>query len=114
MVFGICRLATAAAALSISWLLSWPINLIWLGRTAGLPVRRFLLNGVRILGTGAIAAAVVMLIPFEGIIGAAPLLVLVEALLTAVLCVGLVAILPDGRQDLSTAARASRTLLRRR
>lgn len=40
--------------------LSWPLNLVWLARTAGLPFRDFARNGLTILLTGAIASAAAM------------------------------------------------------
>lgn len=42
---------------SAAMALSWPLNLAWLARTAGLPARRFLANGSRVLLGGAFAAA---------------------------------------------------------
>ncbi|MDQ0922308.1 PST family polysaccharide transporter [Pseudarthrobacter sp. W1I19] len=42
---------------SAAMALSWPLNLLWLARTAGLPARRFLANGFRVLLAGAFAAA---------------------------------------------------------
>lgn len=40
--------------------LSWPLNLIWLARTAGLPAPAFARNGATIIATGAIASAAAM------------------------------------------------------
>lgn len=52
--FGLVGVAWGYAA---AMALSWPLNLVWLARTAGLPARRFLANGIRVLLGGAFAAA---------------------------------------------------------
>jgi PST family polysaccharide transporter len=52
--FGLIGVAWGyAAAMAVSW----PLNLAWLARTAGLPARRFLTNGMRVLLGGSLAAA---------------------------------------------------------
>ncbi len=46
-----------AAGYTAAMAISWPINLIWLAKTADFPSMRFLVNGVRVLCAGAVGAA---------------------------------------------------------
>lgn len=96
-------LEAAAAALSLSLLISWPINILWLGRTAGLPWRRFLANGARIYLTGALAAVATLSIPLSALEIAPILIALLKIVTAGGLFIGCVAAVPAGRRDLAQA-----------
>ncbi len=95
----------AAWAYSLALLISWPINIWWLGRSAGIHTSRFLINGGRILATGLItgttSAVVTSLFLDENLWIVAP----VSILCTVVLYIGMTALSATGRATISEAAR---------
>lgn len=103
VIGGFISVEAVAAAVSLSLFLTWPISLEWLHRTAGLNVRPFLSNGVRIIVIGVISTAVTMAVPLTQMIGSQFLLIVAQMLLALVLNLGLTAAFPKGRQDLVAA-----------
>lgn len=83
---------------------SWPINLVWLSRSAGLAGREFLRNGIRILLTGVAVAA-----GLQGVLGTWMTSQSWGAVVIGSICmvagfVGLLAMTPTGRADLRRVA----------
>lgn len=101
-----------AVAYASSLVLSWPINLVWLAKTAGQQSLAYLGNGVRPLGAGTLAFFACWLLvhfgPFTlgGLSGSA----LTVAASTLVYFMGLAA-LPAGRRQLHEARIAVRLML---
>lgn len=101
-----------AAGLSIALVLSWLLNVWWLQRTAGLDGRDFYLNGLRIVAAGVISVLVSMLTQGLWPDNTWALLIL-PALLSALVFVGLISSTRTGRQELGGAGAALRALLHR-
>lgn len=89
-------------------LLSWPVNLVWLARTASYPWLDFLLNGVRVVGTSIVAFLICSFLLASWFQEASWAAVIVgTALLPSVILAGL-AVTRVGRSDLARAARITR------
>lgn len=93
-------LELAAAALSLSLAISWPINLLWLRATAGVPARPLLINGARILFCGAVSAVVTLLLPLGEWVSNDIALLLLKFVVACALLVLTVLVSPAGRRDL--------------
>ena len=93
--------------------LSWPVNLLWLTRTAGFRGMRFLVNGSRVLGT-AIATYGICRLFFGRAVdeGGSWLVVFSAAVCAAGVFLALIAVFPMGRQDLARTARVLRDFAR--
>lgn len=100
----------AAWAYAAALLISWPINVIWLARTAGIDGPKFLLNGFRIIGSGLAAGMIVKFMPW-GVVDQW-LLLGVEAIVATVLFFLFIAIFPSGRRDFATIKRLPAALRR--
>ena len=101
-----------ATGLSIALVLSWLLNVWWLQRTAGLDGRDFYLNGLRIVAAGVISVLVSMLTQGLWPDNTWALLIL-PALLSALVFVGLISSTRAGRRELGGAKAALSALIHR-
>ncbi|MBW9122397.1 lipopolysaccharide biosynthesis protein [Microbacterium trichothecenolyticum] len=93
--------------------ITWPINLIWLWRTAGQNPIRFGLNGVRLL-FAACAGFVVTTFALNGLaIGYPAISVVVGAVIATVVYFGAILLTPSGYSELRTSAVILKAAIRR-
>ncbi len=93
----------AAWAYSLSLILSWPIGLWWLQRTAGLPAWPFFISGLRTLAVGLAASLPIMFLTVPG--EAFWLQTVIKASLSAALFVAFTAVSAEGRGQLRSLLR---------
>lgn len=114
-------LVVGAAFLGVEWVawayvfgraISWPVNLVWLARTANQPLRAALINGIRIIASAGIAAALTR----AALIALSPLgdisLVLIGFSISTILYLGVFTICPGGMKELRAILRIGSTLRR--
>ena len=103
----------AAWGYAAALLLSWPINVLWLWKTAGINGPAFLANGFRLIAAGIAGGAVGMFVPLGGMDSSLLLATCVRALAALVVYLGAVAVFTDGRRDLRIVGRFAARMLRR-
>lgn len=101
-----------AWAYSVALLLSWPINIVWLGRTASINTRAFLLNGMRIMLTGLVAAIVGALVPTTVAGGNLWAGTGIRMAIVLALYLALTALSREGRRTLTEVLSASKSMIR--
>jgi PST family polysaccharide transporter len=89
---------------------SWPINLLWLDKSAGYEGMKFLTNGLRILLVALVTYALVSLILNAFAHSGSFFWVIAAVVITIVLFISFLAILPSGRNDLRRVIQAVRSL----
>lgn len=93
--------------------LSWPLNLVWLARTAQLPSWKFARNGVMILLAGG-AGVLACLLVVQRMVAVSPVLViLVGALISAVTMLVVVSLFPFGRREVRGSFELAKLILGR-
>lgn len=92
--------------------ISWPINLIWLSRTAGFTGTRFFKNGLRILVTGAMTYGTAFLVFGAQLQERSWTAVALAGVCAALIFMVLVAVLPEGRRDLARMITVARDIVR--
>lgn len=107
-------LSGIAGGLALGLGLSWPINLIWLSKTAKLPGLSFFWNGIWIIFCGVITAGVtnvvISFVTFEiPLVSVAVAAIVGLPIFFLVLCLS-----PRARKDLKELWQTSRNLLKRR
>lgn len=106
--FGLVGVAWGYAA---AMAFSWPLNLFWLARTAGLPATPFLANGSRILLGGAFAGAA-STVTYNLLPAVPPLIAVTGGVVAGTAAMGAVLLaLPGSRTLLATWIRLVRTSL---
>ena len=109
--FGITGVAWGyVAAMAVSW----PLNLVWLSRTAGLTALPFAANGVRILAAGAVGAACAAGVTSLGADLPALVAIVLGLLAGTVGMLLILLVLPPTRRHLAEARRTAASALRQK
>lgn len=103
----------AACAYSLALLASWPINVVWLGKTAGIDARRFLSNGLRIMTSGTIAGLSGALTPNTWLSPNLWLATTTQVFISAAVYLAITSLSIEGRQMILTAVQAVRSTMGR-
>ena len=103
----------AAWGYAVALLLSWPINVVWLWKTAGIDGPKFLVNGFRLVAAGLLAGLAAMTVPLGGVADSLFLATCARAIVAFVVYVAAVAVFPGGRRDLRLAVRFAARMVRR-
>jgi len=89
---------------------SWPINLIWLSRSAGLPALKFLGNGVRVLLSAGIVLIALQMILGQWIASQSWRAIAVGLVCSVAGFVLVLAATPTGRADIARILRIARSI----
>jgi polysaccharide transporter, PST family len=107
----VVSLEGTALGYSLGLIISWPINLIWLSRTAGQRSLPYFWNGMRLICAGALAFVasrpLISLLEPIGVASATAVIVLVST----VIFLGALTVLPGGRRELRAGLSLVRNLL---
>lgn len=103
-----------AWAVSIGLIVSWPINLIWLARTARQDSWRYWWNGVMLVGAGALGFSVAWAIAVAPVTWSSAVLSIVGVLCGTIVYFASIAAIPNGRRELLSVFVMARRVLRRR
>ncbi len=103
-----------AWAFSLGRAITWPINIIWLWKTAGQDPVRFAANGIRLVGSALIGFAVTAWLYYAVQFGSPWLAVLAGATLSTLTFLVVAVLLPGGRREAVGAIGLVRMILSRK
>lgn len=95
----------AAWAYAVALLICWPINVVWLWKTAGIDGPKFLGNGFRLMGAGVAGGVAAMVVPVSVLGGSLLLETTVRVIVALLVYLVAVAVFPAGRADLKVVGR---------
>lgn len=103
-----------AWAFAIGRVVTWPINVVWLSRTADQPVGRFLYNGLRIIAAAAISFGATRLLLHSLHIESSFLIILTGAAVATVCYLAVIALSPGGIKEINGSVKVARAMLMRK